>query len=86
MVKNFLLVYDRRRGELLREEEFSDPREAMMARFDAEDKFRGTGRNVEIVVLGAQSREDLLRTHGRYFSTASQLVDRLSSSLKITPA
>ncbi|WP_156184629.1 hypothetical protein [Allosalinactinospora lopnorensis] len=81
---NFLLVYDRTRGEILREEEFSDAREAMEARFAAEADHQG--RDVEVIVLGARSRDDLLRTHGRYFYTMDQLIDRFSASVRAATA
>lgn len=71
---HFLLVYDRRAGQLLHEESYSDGVEALLARFQAEADFRDDPRDVEIVVLGARSRDDLLRTHGRYFRSLAELL------------
>ena len=74
---HFLLVYDRNAGRLIRTERFDADSEALQARFDAEREFRGRPE-VEIVALTAESEEDLLRTHGRYFLGLSQLVERMS--------
>jgi hypothetical protein len=79
-VTYFLLVYARVAATLLEEHEFGDRREALGARFAAE-KARAGDRAIEVVVLGARSREDLLRTHGRYFFTVAQLVARLEETL-----
>jgi hypothetical protein len=76
-VAHFLLVYDRNAGRLIRTERFDADSEALQARFDAEREFRGRPE-VEIVALTAESEEDLLRTHGRYFLGLSQLVERMS--------
>jgi len=71
-VKYFLLVYDRVRGEILAEREYA---------FDARDQALGaradllreqTDPNVEVVLLGADSRADLRKTHGRYFMTVRE--------------
>jgi hypothetical protein len=70
-VKHYLLVYDRRRGALLEEKEFTDRHSAMKARFQAERK--GLPPDVEVVVLGADSPDALRRTHARYFQTLSEL-------------
>lgn len=67
----FLVVYDRATGELqLRD--FGVAREdALKARFEVEQS--GIGRDTEVVVLSANSREDLERTHSRYFHSVSEL-------------
>jgi hypothetical protein len=76
-VAYFLLVYDRDAGRLIRMQRFDADAEALQARFDAEDEFRGRSE-VEIVSLTAGSEQDLRRTHGRYFLDLAQLVDRMS--------
>jgi hypothetical protein len=68
----YLLVYDRGDGRLLEERSFVSRREALTARFDAEAR-RLPGSDIEVVVLGASSRDALQRTHGRYFSTSTEL-------------
>jgi spore cortex formation protein SpoVR/YcgB (stage V sporulation) len=71
---NFLVVYNRRTGEVSIQEFSADQdREAIRARFEAEAQHRGEP-DIEVVVLNADSEDTLRRTHGRYFYTAAQLV------------
>jgi hypothetical protein len=74
---HYLLVYDRRAGRLLRNQEFADRGVAMQARFDAESEYQGS-RNIEIVVLEADSEESIRSTHARYFLTLSELAGRIA--------
>ena len=70
----FLLAYDQRTGELLDLKEFEekDWQVAEKERFQRE--LEGVGeRSIEVVLLGAESRESLERTHGRYFKSVSEL-------------
>jgi hypothetical protein len=61
-VSNYLLVYDRARGQLLVEQEFSDRAAALEERFRLERE-HVHHRNIEIVVLGADSAEAIRRSH-----------------------
>lgn len=73
----FLLVYDRSRGQLIRPiEVFSQPeRSSSMQRcFALEREYLGQ-KDIEIVVLGAESEEAIRKTHGRYFKTVELLGD-----------
>lgn len=72
-MRQFVLVFDRRRGELLQEEEFADSQEALRSRFDLEGRYRDSP-DIEVVVLGAQSRDALRRTHGRYYKTVANIL------------
>lgn len=74
-----VLVYDRTVGRLLRESEYEHRSAALQARFDAEIEFRGREKDIEVVVLGARRRSDLLRTHARYFLSASELAQRIGN-------
>ncbi|MFH8284230.1 hypothetical protein [Streptomyces antibioticus] len=74
---NVLVVYDRSAGRLLREQEFEHRRDAFAARFEAERQYRDHA-NVEIVVLTARNRKDLLRTHARYFLSLDELAARMA--------
>ena len=76
-MKSFLLVYDRKAGKLLLDEEFAiDARdEALRKRFELEEQHR-TDPNIEVVVLNAESREVLEHTHGRYFKTLRELIEQ----------
>lgn len=71
-VPYFLLVYARTEGRLLREEPFDDHREALVARFEEERAHRGDD-NIEVVVLGADSREAMRNTHARYFHNIGEM-------------
>jgi hypothetical protein len=84
---NFLLVYDRSKGELLSMTEIADHTEALRARFDAEKRHRDDA-SIEIVVLSASSEADIRHTHARYFEDFGQLTrgmarefDRVSRSV-----
>lgn len=69
-----LLVYNRSEGRLLSERAFTQRASALAARFEAEREH--PGENIEVVVLGARSRDDLMRTHSRYFLSLGQLADQ----------
>jgi hypothetical protein len=73
---HFLLVYDRSEGQLLHEERYESRVDALHARFVAEAEHRRGPDNIEVVVLSAGSREDLLRTHARYFRSLAELASR----------
>jgi hypothetical protein len=67
----FLVIYDRASGKV-RLRDFGSAREdALKARFEAEES--GLDEETEVVVLSASSREDLERTHSRYFHSMSEL-------------
>ncbi len=71
-VGHFLLVFDRSRGRLLSERTFGDHRSALEERFKAERLHREQPE-IEVVVLTAESRAALRRTHARYFQSLSDL-------------
>jgi len=75
-VSHFLLVYDRDAGALLRTQRYDIGADAMRARFAAEGEFSGRPE-IEIVALAAESEDDLLVTHGRYFLSLTELADRM---------
>jgi hypothetical protein len=72
-----LLVYDRARAQLLEERAFESKADALSARFAAEARHREGGVNIEVVVLAAESREDLMRTHSRYFLSLRELASQV---------
>lgn len=72
-VRYFLLAYDRPRGEILSETEFDTWQEGMTARFAAEKLYRDRP-DVEVVLLGAESREALRKTHRRYFESIAEMI------------
>lgn len=71
-MNHYLVVFDRSRGEVLRRQRYSDPNDALTARF-AEERKHGGASNIEVVVLGATSWESVRRTHRRYFKDFDQL-------------
>ena len=84
-MKYFLLVFDRREGRLLNETDFQDSKQALAARFAAERLHRGMP-DVEVVVLGAESRDVLRQTHARYFQDLPSLNRRGGEFLKAATA
>jgi len=74
-MRSFLVVYNRRTGSnTVREFPPGHGREAIRARFEAELQRRGDP-DIEVVVLCSQSREELLKTHSRYFRSAREILE-----------
>ncbi len=67
---HFLLIYDLNKQKLIRKDEFSDGVEAATEYARWEQKNRGN-RDLEIVLLGADSLETVEMTHGQYFDGVS---------------
>jgi hypothetical protein len=72
----FLLTYRRSSGELMACREFVDRAAATRERTSLEARFR-EDPDVEVIVLTASSREQLERTHSRYFRTMQELLATL---------
>ncbi len=70
----FLLAYDQKTGKLIEFKKFDETgrQVAEEARFQRELD-EASDHNVEVVLLGAESREALQRTHARYFKSVSEL-------------
>jgi hypothetical protein len=83
IVWNYLVIYNRRAGEIVRHGRFEIASDALGARFEAEHEFCDEP-DVEVVVLGAESWDALYRTHSRYFKGVQELagaaLERESSS------
>lgn len=73
----FVLVYDRSVGKLESFKSFGEDERglALDARFDLERQHLGDSRR-EVIMLGADSREALVRTHSRYFKSMRELTDQ----------
>jgi hypothetical protein len=68
----YLVVYDHESGKV-RVEDFGDASDAALARrFELERRLRDETRK-EVVVLSAESRDALKRTHARYFKNVREL-------------
>lgn len=63
---HFLLVYDRDQQKLVAQQPFTDSKEAVDAYERMEERHRDD-RQMEIVLVGADSIETVMRTHGNYF-------------------
>jgi hypothetical protein len=79
-VKHYLLVFNRRASSIVRFSEFAQASEALTARFDAEAMY-SDNRDIEVVVLGANSDAALRRTHARYFQGTKEMADTALSEL-----
>ena len=68
VIHHFLLVYSYDKGELIAQDEFTDQGLATAAYADAEARYRDELDNFEIVLVGSDSIETIMRTHGHYFA------------------
>ncbi len=69
------MVYNRRTGvNALKEFPEGHGREAIRERFVQERLYRGDP-DIEVVVLGSSSREELMKTHSRYFRSAEEILE-----------
>jgi hypothetical protein len=74
-MRNFLVVYNRRTGaRTLREFPEGCGREAIRERFAQERAHRGDP-DIEVVVLGSSSCDELMKTHSRYFRSAEEILE-----------
>jgi hypothetical protein len=65
-IVHFLLVYDRAGQKLVFDKAFTNSAEAVRAYEEMEEKHRDD-EGVEIVLVGADSIESVMLTHGNYF-------------------
>jgi hypothetical protein len=73
IVRHFVVVYDRHQRRIIGDvASFDDADEAMRARWERDGEYRGDAE-IEVVVLSADSEEDLRLTHGRYFKSVAEL-------------
>lgn len=63
---HFLLVYNISEQRLIERREFADSNEAISAYAEIEAAHR-SDKEVEIVLVGADSIETIMQTHGHYF-------------------
>jgi hypothetical protein len=80
-MKYFLIVYNRKTGDVqMRRFPAEQRAAAMRARFKAEQSHLDDPE-IEVVVLGSASKENLKRTHGRYFSSTGDLLRGAQATL-----
>ncbi|WP_030442811.1 hypothetical protein [Actinoplanes subtropicus] len=80
-MRHYLVVFNRREGSIVRFAEFERANDALTARFEAEYEFMNDTA-IEVVVLGAASREALQRTHGRYFQGVREMASTALGALR----
>ena len=68
----FLLVYSFDQRRLIDQEEFTDSNAATAAYGAAEARHRGKLDRFEIVLVGADSIETVMKTHGHYFHSSDR--------------
>jgi vacuolar-type H+-ATPase subunit F/Vma7 len=69
---HFLLVYDLTQQMLVKQEEFADGDEAAAAYAALEREYSGR-KDLEIVLVGADSIETIRQTHAHYFDETEPL-------------
>lgn len=71
---HFLLVYSLDDRKLIHQGEFADTKMAVTAYEEAESRFRNEDGidKFEVVLVGADSIETVMRTHGHYFQDADE--------------
>lgn len=71
---HFLLVYSFDAHKLIHQDEFSDTAAAVEAYENAESKYRNSTEvdKFEVVLVGADSIETVMQTHGHYFADADE--------------
>lgn len=87
-MKHFLLVYNKKTGNLLRTQEYEADQggEALEERFKLERQNR-SDPDVEIVVLNANSLKSLRSTHARYFPNGvTEIAEKIAESLRPEPS
>jgi hypothetical protein len=74
-MKYFLLVYDRKTGQLSERLEFaeSERARALAERFARERVYRSSP-DIEVILIGADSVDSLKQTHARYFLSPAEIV------------
>ncbi len=74
MLHHFLLIYSHADGRLVASpRSFDDEMEAAVAYTRAEAEYRDVLENFEIVLVGSDNINTVMRTHGHYFATDDRL-------------
>lgn len=69
---HFLLVYSFDDAKLIEQQEFTESDAATKAYGEAEARYRDHFDRFEIVLVGADSIETVMKTHGHYFRSSDQ--------------
>lgn len=83
---HFLLVYSYDEQALIEQREISDAEAAVVAYKAAEEQYRGRSDCFEVVLVGADSIQTVMRTHGHYFAQATDTMfaDLISITDKVS--
>ncbi len=79
-MKYFLVIYNRPRTEIITLQEFGDYRSAATERRARELEYRSRP-DIEVVVLGAENKSAIEKTHSRYFKNERELADLLCRTI-----
>ena len=74
----FLIRFDRDAGKQVDLREFADSNEAVAAYTSEEEKYVDDP-HMDIVLLGSSSIETVQKTHGNYFGSFTDWIDRLDT-------
>jgi len=79
---HFLLVYSHAEQHLVLQDEYRDSAKAVRAYAEAEAEYLGKMDQFEIVLIGSDSIETIMKTHGHYFAgdTDDVFADLLSAA------
>jgi hypothetical protein len=83
-IRHFLVIYDVNVGEA-EVEEFDEYEAAVAAYDEIEEKTRGR-RDLDIVLLGADSLETVKKTHSSYFNTTQHGFERFFKDALVAAA
>jgi hypothetical protein len=67
MIRHFLLVYDRRKGQLIETKDFGSKSSAALVAYEARERELWDQPWLEVVLLGSDSLDTIKVTHGHYF-------------------
>ena len=81
-IQQFLLIYDRKRDELLSHEAFGDDVVAATTAYRAAEIEYQDRPEMDIVLVGAESLETIKVTHSTYFTgSAARLLDEIRAGV-----
>lgn len=77
----FLIVYDTAAGEILELKRFGELQRALaLSKRFARELAERDRRNIEVVLLSAESEDELRRTHSRYFESSAELAESIGKA------
>jgi len=77
----FLIVYDTAAGEILELKRFGVLQRALaLSKRFARELAERDRRNIEVVLLSAESEDELRRTHSRYFESSAELAESIGKA------